>query len=89
MSKIIIINNFRKLGHLVFQGTNSTNTFSDDKLNNYIKQIICKELFCKPLVVTCFESVDEKEMKDYLLFPMKRYEISKRYITIIMIKIIF
>lgn len=43
-----------------------------------MNKLIDDLLYFKPVVITYFESPDEDEMKEYLLFPNKRFEIAKR-----------
>lgn len=43
-----------------------------------MNKLIDDLLYFKPIIITYFESPDEDEMKDYLLFPKKRWEIAKK-----------
>ena len=68
---------YKPLGHLVYQGTYSISQLSNDEAIQYCKNKIEEELMNKPLVISFFESPDEDEMKEFLLFPEKRKSISK------------
>ena len=74
----MITYNISRLGHLVYQGTYSTQQISDPHFIEYMNDLIDSIFYFSPVVVTCFESPDEDEMKDYLLFPNRRMEIAKR-----------
>jgi hypothetical protein len=63
---------------LVYQGTYSTQQITDREFTDYINILIENLLFFNPILVTCFESPDQDEMKDYLIFPKKRLEIAKK-----------
>lgn len=75
-------NRYKQLGHLVYQGTHSVNVSNDEAVLKFIENIIQTELMNKPLLVTIFESSDEEEMKEYLLFPNKRLGIAKEVFVV-------
>jgi|LauGreDrversion4_2_1035121.scaffolds.fasta_scaffold764634_2 hypothetical protein len=75
-SKLIKL--YSRLGHLVYQGTYSTQQINEPEILNLMDKLIDDLLYFKPVVITYFESPDEDEMKEYLLFPNKRFEIAKR-----------
>lgn len=70
------------MGHLVYQGTYSTQQITDSELITSINNYIHNLFFNQPVLISCFESPDEEEMKDYLLFPYKRIGICKQVIVV-------
>lgn len=64
---------------MVYQGTYSTQQINDPEFVECINDLIENLLFFSPILVTSFETPDEDEMKDYLIFPNKRLEIAKKY----------
>jgi hypothetical protein len=75
-------NKYAPLGHLVYQGTYSIPLISEDSIIQKIYKLIEKELMNKPLLVTYFETHEEDEMKEYLLFKEKRLKIAKNILII-------
>jgi len=68
---------YSKLGHLIYQGTHSVDQIQDEQIIKYIDNLITTELTNSPVIAVAFESPDEVEMKNFLLFPSKRLEIAK------------
>jgi hypothetical protein len=68
---------YSKLGHLIYQGTHSVDQIQDEEIILCIDNLITTELINSPVVAVAFESPDEVEMKNFLLFPSKRLEIAK------------
>lgn len=68
---------YKPLGHLVYQGTYSINGVQEENILNYIENLITNELLNRPVIATLFESLEEDEMKEYLLYPEKRKQIAK------------
>ena len=67
------------MGHLVYQGTYSTQQINDIEIIGFLNDLIDNTMFFNPILITFFESPEEDEMKDYLLYPNKRIDIAKKY----------
>lgn len=70
---------YKRLGHLVFQGSTSLNCITNNIVLDFMRKSINFNLNSNSnlILVSIFESVDEEEMKEYLLYPKKRLSICK------------
>jgi hypothetical protein len=77
--------NYEKLAPIVIQGSYHLPPLEDAEKLNEIERICQKLLFSEDsvLVVTAFETANENAMKNYILRPHKRLELSKGKVWII------
>ena len=70
---------FQKLPHLVIQGSISCEVQEDKKdfLRQVYEKILCNESDSFSLLLSWFEAEDENLIREYLLYPTKRFEIAK------------